>query len=283
MSIWYGIREGIAGFRRAKAASAITIFTVTFALLLVGLCGIVAANLSQLVSGLRARVEIEVFLASDLTDQEVQKLEESIRALDGVEAVEFVSKERAALEFRQTFGEDVLAILDQNPFPASFRVRPAARLRTSEGAERIAEGIRRMPGVDEVLYRGDLLRLLDRYARLALGLGLTVGGVLVIGAILLVHNTLRLVMMARAEVIEIMRLVGATRRFIRRPFVVHGVFEGLLGGVLGALCLALLVRLARIEIPNLVEVDPRWYYATALGGALLGWMGSRLAVRRYLR
>ncbi|MDZ7373008.1 MAG: ABC transporter permease [candidate division KSB1 bacterium] len=259
------------------------IFSVAFALVIVGLFAIVYVNLGQVVEGLRARVEIEAFLSPDLSDEEIHQLEEHIRSLEGVEAVTFVSRERAALEFRQAFGEDVVAILDDNPLPASFRIRPSAGYRTGDAARQIVERVQALPGVEEVLYRGDLLRLLDRYVRAALLGGAVIGATLVIGAVLLVYNTLRLVAMSQAQVIEIMRLVGATRRFIRRPFVVHGTLEGFLGGVVGCGVLWALVRIGRIEIPNLVEVSAQWYSGVIAAGVLLGWSGSRLAVGKYLK
>jgi len=283
VSLWYSIREGLAGFRRARLASAITVFTVAFALVLMGLSAIVAVNLGQLVVELRSRVQIEVFLDPGLSDEQAQKLEEKIRAVRGVSGVEFVSKERAALEFKETFGEDVLAILEENPLPASFRIRLARQFQNSAAAQEIAALIERLPGVDEVLYRGDVLRFLDRYAGMAAAVGLVIGAVLGLGSILLVANTIRLVIMARSNVIEIMRLVGATAGFIRRPFVIHGMIEGILGGLLGSAFLWLLVELARIQIPNLIVVDRRWYIVVVAVGWLLGWLGSSFAIRKYLK
>ena len=283
MSVWYSLREGLEGFRRARLAAAITVFTIGFALVLLGVSAIIAINLGRVVLQLRARIEIEAFLDPALSDEQAQKLEDEILAVRGVQTVEFVSKERAALEFREWLGEDVLAILEENPLPASFRIQLEPSFRSSAGARQVVAAVEKLDGVDEVVYRGDILRLLDRYAGAAVLIGIALGGIIALGSVLLISNTIRLVIMAKSDVIEIMRLVGATSGFIRRPFVVEGMVQGLLGGALGGAILWGIVSLANLEIPNLLVVDRRFYFGLVGLGWLFGWLGSRVAIRKYLK
>ncbi len=283
MSVWYTIRESLEGFRRARMAAAITTFTVAFALVLMALVYIVASNLGRVVLNLRARVQMEAFLDPSLTDQEAQKIEDRIRAVTGVEQVEFVSKEKALLEFEREFGEDIFSVLDDNPLPASFRIRLKPEFQRSDLAKRVADAVGQIEGVDEVVYRGDVLALLDRYMGIVLLGGAVFGFLIGLGSVLLISNTIRLAILTRANVIEIMQLVGATNSFIRRPFVLEGMLQGTLGGLLAALTLYALVRAANLEIPNLVVVDRRLYLVVVLVGWLLGALGSAVAVRKFLK
>ncbi|HFE53116.1 MAG TPA: ABC transporter permease [Bacteroidetes bacterium] len=283
MSVWYTIRESLEGFRRARMAAAITTFTVAFALVLMALVYIVASNLGRVVLNLRARVQMEAFLDPSLTDQEAQKIEDRIRAVAGVEQVEFVSKEKALLEFEREFGEDIFSVLDDNPLPASFRIRLKPEFQRSDLAKRVADAVGQIEGVDEVVYRGDVLALLDRYMGIVLLGGAVFGFLIGLGSVLLISNTIRLAILTRANVIEIMQLVGATNSFIRRPFVLEGMLQGTLGGLLAALTLYALVRAANLEIPNLVVVDRRLYLVVVLVGWLLGALGSAVAVRKFLK
>ena len=283
MSVWYTVRESLEGFRRARMAAAITTFTVAFALVLMALVYIVASNLGRVVLSLRARVQMEAFLDPALTDQEAQRIEDRIRTIAGVAEVEFVSKEKALLEFEREFGEDVFSVLDENPLPASFRIRLKPEFRRSQLAKQVADAVGRIDGVDEVIYRGDILALLDRYMGVVL-LGGAVFGVLIgLGSVLLISNTIRLAILSRANVIEIMQLVGATNGFIRRPFLLEGMLQGLLGGAFAAFTLYILVRVTNLEIPNLVVVDRRLYFGVVILGWLLGWLGSAVAVRKFLK
>ena len=283
MSVWYTIRESLEGFRRARMAAAITTFTVAFALVLMALVYIVASNLGRVVLNLRARVQMEAFLDPSLTDQEAQKIEDRIRAVAGVEQVEFVSKEKALLEFEREFGEDIFSVLHDNPLPASFRIRLKPEFQRSDLAKRVADAVGQIEGVDEVVYRGDVLALLDRYMGIVLLGGAVFGFLIGLGSVLLISNTIRLAILTRANVIEIMQLVGATNSFIRRPFVLEGMLQGTLGGLLAALTLYALVRAANLEIPNLVVVDRRLYLVVVLVGWLLGALGSAVAVRKFLK
>ena len=141
--------------------------------------------------------------------------------------------------------------------------------------------------MESVKYRKEYLEIIDERARIvhniSLGLGVLVG----LSAIVLVSNTIRLAISAKRQIIRTMELVGATRMFIRTPFLLEGIMQGILGGGLAAgilyLLLSYAVRIISPDLPGLLRIEPAYYGAVMLAGALLGWIGSTISVMRFIR
>lgn len=279
----YSIREGIEGFRRAPFSCFVSLSTVALALTMLGVFAAASLNLNRLAAALQQRITFELFIVDTLEGAAIAELEKQIRSIPGVATVEFVSKEAAAQVIKEEFGADVLEILGENPLPASFRVALAPRSRSAPVAESVAARLRALKGVSEVVYRAELFRLLDRYFQLAITIDVVVGLALVLGSVLVVFNTIRLIIHAKRQIIGTMKLVGATPGFIRRPFLVEGMLQGGGGGAMAVFFLWVLVRLASLEAPHLL-VLPRLFYPSILAAGIgLGWMGSLVAVRRLLK
>lgn len=287
MSLSYTLRESISGFRRTKLSSLLSILTISVALLLLGAFGVVTIHAARFLDELRSRVELEVFLEEPITRRTVDSLRTAIGGLDGVGTIAFVSKDEAARIFKREFGEDILSILEFNPLPPSFKVGLADGYRTAAHAERLERRIAVLTGIESVKYQKKYLEIIDERARiihdLTLGLGVLVG----LSAIFLVSNTIRLAIAAKRQIIRTMDLVGATRTFIRLPFLLEGIIQGILGGALAAGVLYLLltqaVRLISQDLPGLLSIEPAFYGAVVLAGGLLGWIGSTIAVLRFIR
>ncbi|MCR4440183.1 MAG: permease-like cell division protein FtsX [bacterium] len=279
----YSIREGVEGFRRAPLSSFISLSTVALALTLLGVFMAVSLNLNRLAAALQQRMTFEVFVDEALDMRAIAALEQQVRSIPGVASVEFVSKEAAAQAIKAEFGEDVLDVLGENPLPPSFRIGLAPNTRSAALAESVAAQLRAQKGVSEVVYRAELFRLLDRYLQVAVTVDVAVGIALVLGSVFVVFNTIRLIIHAKRQIIETMKLVGATPAFIRRPFLVEGMLQGAAGGAIAAACLWLLVRVVSLEAPRLVVLPRTFYLGVVAAGVVLGWLGSILAVRRLLK
>ncbi len=279
----YSILEGVKGLRRAKFSAFVSIFTIFLTLCLMGVFTILVLNVQRFVNQLKGRLELEVFVDNSLVDEQLAALQQQIARLDGVDSVRYISKERAAEIFKQEVGQDIFVILDDNPLPASFQIKLLPAFQSSVRAMAVAASLRQLPGVDEVIYRHDLLVRLERYSRLLLIAILGIGVLLAIGAIFLVYNTIKLIILSRRSVIEIMKLVGATRRFIRRPFVVEGMIQGLVGSSLAALLFYSLATGLKEEIAGFITVDAMLYPGLILAGIFLGLVGSLLALRKFLK
>ena len=225
----------------------------------------------------------EVFIDKSLNQGEIGDLEDQIEAISGAQEVNFISKDEALQRFREEFGEDPLAILGENPLPSSFQVIPDVTHRAPDKLEALTRSIESIHGVDEVVYRGQLVRLIDRYSRYILVIDAVLLVVVFLAAIFLVSNTLRLTILAQGDKIEIMKLVGATRKFIRRPYIVQGMIQGGFAGLLGTLIVWIAGWLVSLRFPQLLQLPTLLVMAPLFFGIVLGVSGSRVGISRFLR
>ena len=284
----YLLKEGIAGLRRTKWASMTSIVSLSLALLLIGILFRLSYNLYDRALSLRDSVELEVFLY-DLDDQDIKLMEQALLSLDEVEGITFISKDSAATIMRSEFGTGVDDLVALNFLPASFKLS----LRRDISAEKIivvAAELEEWIGVENIKYNASLLQLLETNLRTLTRMGTVIGLLVLIAAMLLVFNTIRLTVYARRDVIKAMKLVGATNRFIRAPFVIEGILQGLLAGGISASVLHLnferLLPKLTPEFGLLVWPFGQWYYligAMITLSVLLGWLGSRWAAGTFIR
>ncbi len=281
------IKEGFMGLVRARFSGLVATFTVAISLILLGVFLIITVNFGRVVENLRSRVELEVFLEDALNEENIQKLRGEIKKINGVSEIIFISKEMAILEFHDLFKneqKDYFETLGYNPLPASFRVKLKEDFQTVTGAEYVFNEIITLKQINtkDVVYRKEFLVLLEKYIKIAIVVGLIVGVIVCISALLLVSNNIKLIIFSKATIIETMKLVGATRFFIQVPLHIQGTVQGFMGGVVSALFLYGLMRLGSVEISGLINVSWKIYWSLTLMGALLGVSGSFTAVRRYL-
>ena len=290
MNLGYLLREGFAGLRRTPLAALTSMFSLFLAVLLIGVLARVGYNLYEVAEYLKSRVEVEVFL-EDLDRQSERDLEQKIEKEALVELVRYVSREEASRIFRQEFGMsgETEALAELNFLPASLKVEPV-RQATVAQVDSLVGVMKELPGVADVRFNLALLETLERRSeQLALAGGLLVFFVL-LTAMILVFNTIRLTIYAKRDLIRAMKLVGATNRFIRGPFVVEGMLQG---AIAGGLALSLIVAGFEGVLPKLITRTDllgwpygEWYY---LVGALfflsvwMGWAGSFWAARRFIR
>ncbi|MEK6756416.1 MAG: permease-like cell division protein FtsX [Bacteroidota bacterium] len=286
MQIAYIVRESFSGFKRAKLSTFAAIMTICISLLLLGTVTILALNAHSIVESMREKVEMEAFLADHLAPIDVSIVRDSIASLQGVREVRYISKEQAAAIFKEEFGEDIHKVLDFNPLPASIKIFLKDGYKTAKGAESVYNAVRQIKGVDDVIYRKTLLEMLDRRATTFLWLIFGIGVFITISSIFLVANTIRLAIYAKRKIVQTMKLIGATKSFIRGPFVLEGLVQGLVGGSAAAGILFLvfeyLARWISVELSDFVRIQP-FYYAVVIGvGCVLGILGSAISIRRFI-
>jgi len=289
-NIEFFVVEAFRGVRRSGVMSLVAIGIVTVSLFIFGLFLLFMVNLGNMVSEVGSRLDIVAYVEKAVTPEEAANLTEKFSRISGVEKVRYVSREEAWRSFREDFTQklDLATIVGENPLPDSF----AIKVRTPELLPRVAEAVAQYPEVDEVRYSGKLIKQIQTLLD-ALRLG---GAVLVVllfmATLLIVVNTIRLTVLARETDIYIMKLVGATRSFIRWPFVIEGVLIGVLGGIFGILILkpsydAVTSRL-QTSLPFLPLMTDKFtlniiYLAVGLSGMLLGMLGGYISVSRLLK
>ncbi|MCK9409604.1 MAG: permease-like cell division protein FtsX [Bacteriovoracaceae bacterium] len=286
MAIFYTVKEGFSGFKRARLSSVITIFTMTISLLLLGLFAIIYRNTNSIIQSFRDKVEMEVFIAAETDSTHIDSIKTALLNVPGIAGAKYISKTDAARIFKKEFGEDINSVLDFNPLPASFKLRLTAEYKNSDSAHTVHATLSGIEGVDDVVYRKTLLEILDRRVKIFIGASAAIGMTLLIAAIFLVSNTIRLTIYAKRKMITTMKLVGATRGFIRMPFLIEGMLHGLLGGLLSAGLIWSIVFLARkfvsAEMSEFFAVEILFYGVMVAVGMLLGLLGSGWSVKRFI-
>ncbi len=288
MALSYTVLEGLAGFRRAKFAAFTATSALTIALVLIALFALLAWQGNQVTNWLKQRLgEVQVFVSQNADARATDALRLKLEATPGVEAVEYISREDAIAEFKREFGDEAGALPDENFLPASFRVSLEPRYANADSLGDIAEALGAWNRVDEVIYNQPLLAKVQRNLRVFTPIALGLGLVVVLAALFLVGNTIRLTIYARRMLIQTMKLVGATNGFIRRPFLVEGLAQGIVAGVVACLLVWPLYGFFLQAVPQAQGWpggSPFITLALVFGVGLgLGWLGSWLAVRRFIK
>lgn len=283
LNLFYSFREGMAGLRRARTATFITVSTMTVALTLLGIFLVLTFNVRRIVELFRERMDLEVFIDNSLSFEEVRELEKNISSTQGVDSVVFISKDEALERFRKEWGLDPVALYGENNLPPSFVVSLKRGQRSSDVTEAVAKELEELNGVDEVVYHRQLYRIVDRYSRIVLLADGTLFFIVLLSAVFLVSNTLRLTILSQKRTIQIMELVGAKEDFIRRPYIIQGILQGGIGGTVGSIVVWGGVEVVKLRFPHLLEVTPLLIFFPLLLGVLLGLVGSRVGLSRFLR
>jgi cell division transport system permease protein len=287
----YFFREAVRRLYVSKRTSFVAVAMIAISLLIVGVFLLIAENLNRAAEEWQGKSRVVVYLEVDATPEQIRAVDTTLAATPELAHRRFVTREEALARFKTYFANlsDVVGQLDENPFPASYEADVAPRLAQSRAFHQRMDALRATPGVDQVQYDWEWITRLRRLVSVINGIGLAAGGVLAIAAAFTIANVIRLTMMLYREEIEIMRLVGATERIIRGPFLIEGFLQGTLGGLVSVgLLYALFEGARRALAPSssilwgfLFTTFLAWQKIAALvaGGMIAGWFGSWLSVR----
>ena len=282
LNLFYSVKEGFRGLRRARAATALSVSTMAIALTLMGVFLVVTVNVQQIVQLFRERMTVEVFFDPGIDTGARGRLEADLKNTVGVSVVRYLSSKEALEIFKQELGEDPVEILGENPLPPSFQVYFDPSQRSAQSIQKAVESFKFISGVEDVVFHNRAFQLIDHYSRIILLVDVTLFILVLIAAIALVANTLRLTILSQKDMIQVMELVGATRKFIKRPYAVQGVVQGGLAGLFASLIVFILVKLISLRFQHLI--DPNLLILFPLGlGLTLGWIGSHIALVRFMK
>src|ERR1051325_7125715 len=224
--------EALRAFRRTPLLSTLSVASIGFSLFTIGLFGLAALNFRASLRTLAERVEIVAFVLRGTPTESITAASADIQAFPEVLEVRYVSEDEALARARSELVEfkEAYRDLETNPLPASLEIRLKPEFRDATHAQLVAERLRAFPFVDEVRFGRDWVQRLDRLRNLAAVVGLVIGLAFAIVGIVIIGVTIRITVLQRATEISIMRLVGATNRYIRGPFLLEGAIKGLLGG-----------------------------------------------------
>jgi cell division transport system permease protein len=276
------LREVGLGLRRAPLLSALSIITIAFSLFAFGLFGLVALNVSRALQNVEERVEIRAFIADGTPVEAVSAAVGDIAAFPEVAHVDMLSPEQALERARRELSE-FKDVFDADFLPASLEVRLQPGYRDPETVRAVAQRLQTYRFVDDVRYGEDWVQKLYNIRNVAGAAGLILGIAFAAVAVIIIGSTIRMAVLAREREISIMRLVGATDSFVRRPFLIDGFLKGIVGGI-AALLLAWLAHAAiNRYLIQTTFFDDSLALLGILTGGLIGLVGSAVSVGRHLR
>jgi cell division transport system permease protein len=281
--------EAMRDLRRAGRVGVSAILLIALSLTALGGFWLLSLNLGRAIDQWGDRVRVIVYLKDEPPEAKLDDLLQKIEAVGGIQRLRFVSKADALRALKRSLGSqaDVADQLPRNPLPASVEVTPDAALATPEGTRALVARLVALPEVDEVQSGSQWVDGLAQFRRLFQGVGLVVGAVLAVAAILTVTTATTLVLHLRRDEMEIMRLVGAAERVIRWPRLLQGMAQGLAAAIVALAALEIAYALAAPRLEPLLPVtiglervlflSPWQALALIVAGTMLGAVGGMLA------
>lgn len=281
----YSLREALAAFRRTPLLTGLSAAMIALSLFVVGLFGVAAHNIRLVLDQVESRVAVVAYLHDEVTTAQIAALEAELKRLPQVRDVLYITRLQAyELARSQLSGfESIFSELEGNPFPASLEVTLEPGQRDSEAVYRLADLIGGFPFVEDVRFGQDWLDKVYLLRRVAAAAAMVVGGAFAAVAALIIGAAVRLAIFARREEIAIMRLVGATDWFIRKPFILEGLLTGVLGSLFALPATYLVYRLLSDAVVELKWMPPEWVLVGLVVGSLFGMIASSRAVHRHLQ
>ncbi len=283
------MRKKESGFSKAKlGGSYLTlVISVSLVLFLLGILGLVIINAKELSDYFRESLTFSVILDEDAREADIRMLQKDLDAKPSVKSTEYVSKDEAAAKMKEDMGEDFISFLGDNPLPPSIDVYLFAGYTNRDSVVKFEKYILEYPFVKEVWYEDSLLFLINENVRKISLFLLILSLFLFLIAVTIINNTIRLAIYSKRFLIRTMQLVGATRAFIRKPFLIRSVYHGVLAALTAMLLLMGLLYLIEKEFIMLFSFESTRLLAVLgilliIAGILINLVSTFLSVNRYL-
>ena len=280
--------EASASSRKTKSIYISTVFGIAMVLLMIGLLGLILVDANNLSRYVKENIVLNVFVDDAAHETDVMQLQKQIEANPMVKQTQYVSKELAARNLQKDLGEDFVKFLGYNPLSQSLDVYLKADYANNADIEKFKGQLLKNTMVKEVKYQQSLVDQMNSNLTSISLIILVFAGIFVILSVALINNTIRLAIYSQRFLIKSMQLVGATKSFIRKPFLLYGIWHGLLGGLIAVIILIGTLYLAVKEIPDLVILQNYTQFGivfiliTGIGIFISGF-STYLAVNRFLR
>lgn len=285
----YLFSEGVKNIWRHKMTALTAIFSLFVALYIVGVLATAGNNTYKFLHYLRSKYKIEIFFKQTISNEQAIGLIHKIKKIDGIRTATIIEKEDAVRIFQDQFGENIVELLGYNPLPVSAVVNIDRGRRDPLSIEPIIKKIKTIPNIEEIRYQGNLIKKIERnYKRIIDNLPYF-SGIVVIIAILIIYNTIKLSVYSRRELIETLQLVGASRMFIKLPFIIEGIIIGIISAILVFPALFISVKTFNYIISNFSSIGMRinfdplvlvWIFLIVI---IISLIGSYRAASKFLK
>src|SRR6195952_1697709 len=280
--------EASESAKKTKTIYISTVFGIAMVLLMLGLLGLILVHANNLSRYVKENIVLNIFVDDAAHETDVMQLQKQLEANPMVKQAIYVSKELAARNLQKDLGEDFVKFLGYNPLSQSLDVYLKAEYANNTDIEKLKAELLKNPLIKEVKYQQSLVDQMNQNLTTISLIIVVFAGIFVVLSVALINNTIRIAIYSQRFLIKSMQLVGATKGFIRKPFLLYGMWHGLLGGLIAIIILVGTLSLAYKEVPDLVIL--RNY--TEFGIIFLGVIGlgifisgfsTFLAVNKFLR
>ena len=284
--ILYLLSEGIRGLLRTKITAIATIITIGITSSFVMISAQFGENLSQFVDIVRNQYELQIFFKENVDETKALNIISNLNELEEINSSRLITKDEAAKIFENEFGENIFDILNYNPLPYGSVVEISPDKNNSLDVNLLSKRILNINGVDEVRFQGKLISVIERYYRFFFIFLTITSSLILFATIILISNTIRLTIYARKDLIKVLKLAGATNNFIKIPFLLEGIIEGILGSIIASLLSFSTFELVNYFLSNFSNYSLDWSFQLNLilfsTIIFFSWIGSIRAVKKFL-
>ena len=280
------IAEGFRNLLRHKLTVFAAVFSVFMTMIIIGSLLIIGKNTNKLIFYLRSKYKIEVFFDNDLSKRDAVNLVEDIGSIEGVRNTTFIDKENATRIFEKQFGESILDYIDRNPLPMSCVVNVNRTGDFELDIFPIVKKINSLEGVDNIEHQGKLIQRIESYHNRFTKLFFITSIIIIAITISIIYNTIKLTIYAKKDLIQDLHIIGATNTFVKVPFLIEGVLQGLIGSTIAFIFLTIALKVGNGLLSQFASItlrmDPAAASVMLLIGVLISFIGSFLSVSRFL-
>lgn len=274
--------------KKTKTLYVSTVISIALVLLMTGLLGLILVHAKNLSKYVKENIVLNIIVNEGAKEVDITALQKQLDANTYVLKTQYVSKELAARNLTKDLGEDFVDFLGYNPLLSSIDVYLKADYANNESIEKFTATLNKNPLVKEVVYQKSLIDMVNQNIQ---GIGLVIlafATILLIIAVALINNTIRLAIYSQRFLIKSMQLVGATKSFIRKPFLTYGIIHGLLGALIAIILLLISLYIAQQQVPEIIILRDWFEFSLVfIGviflGALISGLSTYFAVSKFLR
>jgi cell division transport system permease protein len=284
----YITMQGSPSASKIRTSGITVVISLSLVLFMLGLMGYVLINANQISTHVKENIGFQILLKDTATAAQIDGLVQEINASPYAKSVELTSKEKAADQLKADLGEDFISFLGTNPLLAALNVKLNADYAQTDSLISIEKQLIQKPFIKEVVYQKDMIKNFNENAKGITFFILIFSGALLIIAIALIINTIRLSIYSQRFLIRTMYLVGATKAFISKPFIFKGIRQGVIAAIIASALLVGFLALSTQFIPDLLKIQDETmllllFASIIVGGIIISGLSSFISVMRYLR
>ena len=274
--------------KKTKSVYVSTVISIALVLLMTGLLGLILVHAKNLSKYVKENIVLNVIVNDNVNEGDVLSLQKDLEKEEYVLRTEYVSKELAAKNLKEDLGEDFVEYLGTNPLLPSIDIYLKEQYANADSIQPFIDKVAKNSRVKEIVYQESLIDMVNKNIRIISIVVLAFTVILLVIAIALINNTIRLAIYSQRFLIKSMQLIGATKSFIRKPYILYGIIHGLIGALIAILLLIFTLQFAQKQVPELIFLQ-NWgqfvaIFIVVVGlGILISALSTYFAVTKYLK